>query len=41
MIMGAYLGQMMMTILMLVKEEVGFPHTIQTHQVHTSVLDSV
>ncbi|MFQ6653193.1 hypothetical protein Gotur_024715 [Gossypium turneri] len=30
MIMGAYLGQMMMTILILVEEAVGSPHTIQT-----------
>ncbi|MBA0794281.1 hypothetical protein Gohar_018629 [Gossypium harknessii] len=30
MIMGAYLGQMMLTILILVDEEVGSPHTIQT-----------
>ncbi|MBA0820453.1 hypothetical protein Gohar_000095 [Gossypium harknessii] len=37
MIMGAYLGQMIMTILMLI-EEVGSPLTIQTQQVHTSVL---
>ncbi|KAG8483223.1 hypothetical protein CXB51_022226 [Gossypium anomalum] len=38
MIMGAYLGQVMMTIMMLVKEELGSPLTIQTQQVHTFVL---
>ncbi|MBA0725529.1 hypothetical protein Golax_022113 [Gossypium laxum] len=41
MIMRAYLGQMIMIILILVKEkeeEVGSPHTIQTQQVHTFVL---
>ncbi|MBA0819744.1 hypothetical protein Gohar_028385 [Gossypium harknessii] len=37
-IMGAYMGQKMMTILIFVEEEVGSPHTIQTQQVHTSVL---
>ncbi|MBA0860903.1 hypothetical protein Goshw_022389 [Gossypium schwendimanii] len=30
MIMGAYLGHKMMTILMFIEEEVGSPHTIQT-----------
>ncbi|KAK5812366.1 hypothetical protein PVK06_027795 [Gossypium arboreum] len=37
MIMGVYLGQKMMTILMFVEKEVGSPHTTQTQQVHTSV----
>ncbi|MBA0672178.1 hypothetical protein Goklo_024259 [Gossypium klotzschianum] len=36
MIIGAYLGQKMMKILMFI--EVGFPHTIQTQQVHTFIL---
>ncbi|MBA0749551.1 hypothetical protein Gogos_003466, partial [Gossypium gossypioides] len=38
MIMAAYLGQKMMTILMFIEEEVVSAHTIQTQQVHTSVL---
>ncbi|MBA0692563.1 hypothetical protein Goari_010115 [Gossypium aridum] len=38
MIMEAYLGQKMMIILMFVEEKLGFPHTIQTQQVHISVL---
>ncbi|MBA0678179.1 hypothetical protein Goari_019539 [Gossypium aridum] len=29
---------MVLTILILVEEEVGSPHTIQTQQVHTSIL---
>ncbi|MBA0770402.1 hypothetical protein Gotri_019046 [Gossypium trilobum] len=37
MIIGAYLGQKMMKILMFI-EEVGFPYTIQTQQVHTFIL---
>ncbi|MBA0754737.1 hypothetical protein Gogos_021062 [Gossypium gossypioides] len=38
MIIEAYLGQKMMTILMFVEEEVGFPHTIQTQKVYLFVL---
>ncbi|MBA0674797.1 hypothetical protein Goari_016374 [Gossypium aridum] len=38
MIMGVYLGQMMITILMLVEEEAGSSLIIQTQQVYTSVL---
>ncbi|MBA0757838.1 hypothetical protein Gotri_020900 [Gossypium trilobum] len=34
--MGVYLGQMMITILVLVEEEVGSPLIIQTQQVYTS-----
>ncbi|MBA0845624.1 hypothetical protein Goarm_005780 [Gossypium armourianum] len=38
MIMGTYLGQKMMTVLMFVEEEVGSPHIFQTQQVRISIL---
>ncbi|MBA0739653.1 hypothetical protein Gogos_012904 [Gossypium gossypioides] len=37
MIIGAYLGQMMMIIMMLVEEAICSPLIIRTQQVHTSV----